>query len=94
MELISQTIAVFVVLALLAGALWWLRRKGFASFSVAGRTKSGKRMEVVERLQLTPQHSLHLVRLGETGILLSIFPNGCAVIEKLAALPPAPEKLG
>ena len=90
MEIISQTIAVFAVLALLAAALWWLRRKGYAAFAGAGaRLKSARRMELVERLQLTPQHSLHLVRLGEASILVAIFPSGCTVIERLSSVPAA-----
>ena len=90
MEIISQTIAVFAVLVLLAAALWWLRRKGFATFAAVGaRPKAGRRMELVERLQLTPQHSLHLVRLGESSVLLAIYPSGCAVVERLSSVPPA-----
>jgi len=30
---------------------------------------------------LGPQHALHLVRLGERGMLLSSSPSGCALIE-------------
>jgi hypothetical protein len=35
----------------------------------------------VERVALGPQHALHLVRLGERGLLLSSSPSGCALIE-------------
>jgi flagellar biogenesis protein FliO len=38
-------------------------------------------MKVVERLALTPQHSLHLVRVGERTILVAAFPGGCSRVD-------------
>ncbi len=76
MELIPQILAVSAVLLLLAGSLWWLRRKGLTRIHPRSRT-----LEAVERVALGPQHSLHLVRLAGRGLLVGISPAGCALLE-------------
>src|SRR5450759_4252126 len=87
MEIMSQTVAVFAVLGLLGGALWWLRRKGLAQFAPAGtRRKAGRRIELIERLTLTPQRSLHLVRIADKAVLIALSPTGCTVLDCPAAL--------
>jgi flagellar biosynthetic protein FliO len=82
MDVLQQMMAVALVLTLLAGSLWWLRRRGFAALTVA-RRGPGRRMECLERLPLGPQHTLVLVRLGETEMLIASSPAGCSLIEKL-----------
>jgi flagellar biosynthetic protein FliO len=88
MEEIQQVLGVVAVLALLGGALWWLRRKGVAQFNVrgpgGGKTKS---MKVVERLALTPQHSLFLVRVAGRTMLIAASPGGCSILDGVAAEP-------
>ena len=85
MEEIQQVLGVVAVLALLGGALWWLRRKGLAQFNVrgpgGGKTKS---MKVVERLALTPQHSLYLVRVAGRTMLIAASPGGCSILDGVA----------
>ena len=82
MELVSQRVAVIAVLAALGGALWWLRRKGLAHFAPAGgQRKAGRRLELMERLTLTPQHSLHLVRIADKSVLIALSPSGCTVLD-------------
>ena len=82
MEAIQQTLAVFCVLALLGGTLYWLRRKGLAQFNVKGMGRStGRRMQTIERLSLSPQHSLHLVTVDGRTVLIAVSPGGCAVVE-------------
>lgn len=84
----EQTLAVFIVLGLLIGSLWLLRRKGFASGGLrlarAG-AGAGRHMEVVERMPLTPHHSLHLVRVDERLILIGVSPTGCASLDAFPA---------
>jgi hypothetical protein len=80
MDGIGQMAAVAGVLALLAGTLWWLRGGGLAGVLPA-RRPPGRRLECLERLPLSPQHTLHLVRLGETTLLLASSPGGCALVE-------------
>jgi flagellar biogenesis protein FliO len=81
MESIQQILAVLFVLGSLCGTLFWLRGKGVARFSGAGfRRPSGRRMQPLERLPLTPQHSLHLVRVGGRVLLIGVSPGGCSVL--------------
>jgi len=81
MDVMGQMAAVAAVLGLLGGALWWLRRRGLATLAI-GRRRSRRKLELVERLPLSPQHSLHLVRLGETMLLVAASPGGCRLIER------------
>lgn len=82
MEPVSQIAAVSAVLGLLGATLWWLRRRGIAGLVPAGRT-GRRRLESLERLPLGPQHTLHLVRLGETALLVASSPAGCALVHSL-----------
>jgi len=82
MEIIRQMLAVLGVAALLGGTLWWLKRKGLAQFAVRKRRSGRARcMEVVERLPLSPQHSLQLVRVAERVFLIALSPSACTMIE-------------
>ena len=86
MEEIGQLIAVAGVFGLLLVILWWLRRRGYAqtpSFIRMSVGRSARRMERIERLVLSPQHTLHLVRLGETALLVAASPSGCTLIQAL-----------
>jgi len=82
MESIQQALSVLLVLGLLGGTLWWLRRRGMARFAFrtpgTGRRKS---IQVLERMALTPQHSLHLVRVADRTMLIAASPAGCSILE-------------
>ena len=80
MEVIEQIAAVAVVLLLLGATLWTLRRRGFAGVALA-RKPGRRRMECVERLPLGPQQVLHLIRMGETELLLASSPSGCTLLK-------------
>jgi flagellar biogenesis protein FliO len=84
MDVIGQIGAVAAVMGLLGGALWWLRRRGMATLAI-GRKRARRNLELVERLPLGPQHSLHLVRLGETMLLVAASPGGCRLIGRRSA---------
>ena len=78
MDLIGQMASVGAVLGLLGLSLWWLRRRGFGA---AVRPRRGSRhLEALERLALGPQHTLHLVRLGDQVLLVACSPAGCVVV--------------
>jgi flagellar biogenesis protein FliO len=79
MDVIGQIAAVVSVLALLAATLWWLRRRGFAGMPLA-RRPARRRLECLERLPLSPHHTLHLVRLGEAALLVASSPAGCSLM--------------
>src|SRR5262245_19430131 len=38
-------------------------------------------MQSLERISLTPQHSLHLVRVAGRVLLVAVSPGGCSVLE-------------
>ena len=82
MEMTEQLLAVFVVLGLLCGSLWLLKRKGWVRTSLRRPARPGQpRLEVLDRLALTPQHSLHLVRLADRTLLVGLSPQGCNLLE-------------
>jgi len=85
----EQTLAVFFVLGLLVASLWLLRRKGFASLKLGfARSVGGaKRMELLERMPLTPHHSLHLVRVEDRLILIGVSPQSCALLDAFSTVP-------
>ena len=93
MDFIQQMAAAGAVLALLAATLWWLRSKGFAGVLPARRT-AGRRLECLERLALGPQHTLHLVRLGETALLVASTPAGCTLVERMGVERVGEERMG
>jgi flagellar biosynthetic protein FliO len=82
----EQSIAVLVVMAILAAALWLLRKKGLAtvSMSLPRAFAKSRRMEVLERISLTAHHSLHLVRIDNRLIVIGVSPSSCGQIESLS----------
>jgi len=91
MELFQQFMIVLAVLGLLCGALWVLKQKGWARTGMRRRREDGKpRLEVLDRLSLTPHHSLHLVRLADRTLLIGLSPSACNLLESSQiTLPPA-----
>jgi flagellar biosynthetic protein FliO len=86
MELTEQITMVLVVFALLGGLLWLLKKRGIASLPVVGRRAAGiRQMEVLERVPLTPQHAVHLVRVSGKVILIGTAPSSCTILD--TALP-------
>ncbi len=81
MPWIEQLLAIVGVMLLLAGLLWFLRGRGAVSFRALGRARSTRKLEVIERLSLTPHHSVHLVRAGSRQLLIGVSPSGCVLLE-------------
>lgn len=82
MELGQQLLAVVMVLGMLCSALWVLKRRGLVRTSFRKASDpSQPRLEVIDRLSLTPQHSLHLIRLADRTLLVGLSPNGCNLLE-------------
>ena len=75
--------ALVLVLSLLGGALWVLRRRSGIGALTLSRPRD-RRVECLERVALGPQHALHLVRLGDRGLLVASFPAGCALLRDCA----------
>jgi flagellar biogenesis protein FliO len=77
-------------MALLLGALQWLRSRGMAHFARGiRRHRTARRLELLEKLPLTAQHSLHVVRVDGRSLLISVSPSGCALLESWTADPAA-----
>lgn len=87
MELFGQLAAVGFVLGLLVVSLRWLGRRGRTvplSWRRAPRDP-GARLEAIDRLTLTPQHSLHVVRFAGRLLLVSCQPGGTSVMAETPA---------
>jgi flagellar biogenesis protein FliO len=82
MEQFEQLFAVAGVLMLLGGVLYFLRSKGMVRFGLkaAGAAK-GRQLQSIERLPLTSQHSLHLIRVYGRTVLIAVSPGGCSVLD-------------
>jgi flagellar biogenesis protein FliO len=81
MDIARQVSAVMLVFALLGAAVWTLRRGGRLRLPAGMRTTGrGRALESVERLALTPQHSLHLVKIGGREVVVATYPQGCALL--------------
>jgi flagellar biogenesis protein FliO len=77
MDLIRQVPAIAAVAALLVASLAWLRRHGLIRpAGGAWQQAIPRHLESLDRLSLTPQHSLHLVRLGGRAYLVGSSPAG------------------
>ena len=48
---------------------------------MTGRLTRQKLMQVIERLPLTANHSLHLVRVHDRVILIGVSPSGCTQLD-------------
>ena len=80
--MLQQVLALLSVLALLGGALFLLRRKGLAQFRLPGygSTRRTGEIKLLDRMPLTPQHSLVLVHIENEKILIGVSPSGCQLI--------------
>jgi flagellar biogenesis protein FliO len=78
MEALRQFTAIGLTLLLLAGSLWWLRRKGLAQWR---RARPGRVMEVIESRTIAPGHTLHLVRIADRVLALATHNGGCTLLE-------------
>jgi flagellar biogenesis protein FliO len=83
MVYLQQMLAVLAVFGFLGGSLWWLRKRGLARFAMGGERKKTGVLTHVDRLPLSPTHTLHLVRMADRGILVASWPGGCQAIESL-----------
>ena len=78
----QQILMILVVFALLGGLLWMLKKRGLASLALpAGRRSGSKRLEVLERVPLTPQHAVHLVRVSGKVVLIGTAPSACTLLD-------------
>ncbi len=96
MDVMRQACSVLLVFSLLGALAWALRRGGRGQIFGAGLARkrvqgNTRAMVAIERLALTPQHTLHLVRLNGREVLVATHPRGCSII---APAEPAERSLG
>lgn len=87
MDVLRQVFSILLVFSLLGAVLWVLRRGGNISFqglawkrALGYQTGNTRSMIAVERLVLTPQHTLHLVCIHGREVLVATHPQGCSVV--------------
>ena len=81
MDALQPVLAVVFVLILLGGTLLLLRKRGAASFNLPKLGGAQRRMELIERLPLSAQHSLHLVKIDGQIVLIATAPGGCSIVK-------------
>jgi len=87
MQLTEQIGMVLLVFALLGGLLWFSKKRGLAAFSIGARRGGDeRRLEVLERVPLTAQHSLLLVRVADRTVLIATAPSSCTLLDTPVAL--------
>ncbi len=80
MESFQQITAVLAVFGTLGGLLWILRKKGIAHIRLTNRTGAQRRLELVERLSISAQHTVCLVRVDDKVLAIGLSPAGCQLI--------------
>jgi flagellar biogenesis protein FliO len=82
-ETLRQVLSVLFVFALLGTGLWALRRWNPAGRQALAR---GKSLHALERLSLSPQHSLHLVEIDGNRLMVATHPQGCTLLKEWKAV--------
>jgi flagellar biogenesis protein FliO len=77
MEFLQQALALLAVFGLLGAALWFVKNRQSPQLGKRGEL----RMQVIERVSLTPQHTLCLVRIGGRLVMIGTAPSSCQLIE-------------
>jgi flagellar biogenesis protein FliO len=81
MEVWNQLGAVIAVLGCLLGILLWLRKRGVVAMQLGGRLGTGrpKELRVVDRVIVSAHHTLVLVEVQDTRMLVCLSPGGSNV---------------
>lgn len=73
-----------LVLALVGGVTWVLRRRGLLSGSLGGKTTG--RLQILDRKSLSKHASLVVARVGDTSVLLGVTDQNVTVLSDSAGL--------
>ncbi len=83
MDVLRQVSAVVLVFGLLGLFLWKMRGRGFSGAAFLRRSEQKeRRLQSVERLALTPQHTLHLLIIAGREIVVATHPQGCTLLQE------------
>jgi flagellar biogenesis protein FliO len=77
MEFLQQSAALLAVFGLLGTAFWFVKMRRQPGLG-PGRDR---RMQVIERVALSPQHTLCLVKVGERIVMIGTAPSSCQLID-------------
>jgi flagellar biogenesis protein FliO len=88
MDSLRQILAIGFVLGLLWFALWSLRKKAGVRLPERNTPAARTVLQSRGRLTLGPQHSLHLVRIGDRELALAVHPSGIVLLCDLAPCAP------
>lgn len=83
-EWLRALLSVALVLGLVVGLRFWLGRAAWGQRRGRRPNQPG-RLETLDRLALSPQHTLYLVRVGNRAVLIGAHPGGCHLLERLPA---------
>jgi flagellar biogenesis protein FliO len=81
MEMWNQFGAVIAVLAFLIGVLLWLRKGGYATSRLGAHFGAGrvKELQVIDRVIVSAQHTLVLLEVQNTRMLVCLSPGASNV---------------
>jgi flagellar biogenesis protein FliO len=79
----TQFAGVLLVFGLLGAGLWYTRRRGMANWTFGSPVSTGQKATVIQRLPLTPNHSVHILSVSGRQFLLSCSPSSCQLITEL-----------
>jgi flagellar biogenesis protein FliO len=83
---LRQIFSILLVFLLLGFAVWKLRNSSRAFAWPWRRDWVGSRaLQAVERLALTPNHTLHLVRFHGCEVVVATHPQGCTILGEKSA---------
>ncbi len=85
-DLYRQFVGILIVLGGLIALLWYARKRGFARLNI-GSTAANRIVKVVERVPLTPQHTLFVISVAGRTLVLSSSPGSCQVITEVNGEP-------
>lgn len=80
MDFVQQFAGVMLVFALLGALVWFAKGR---SFALPVRSARPRRMAILERLAISPHHSLHLINVDGQTFLLGVSPNGCQILQDM-----------
>lgn len=68
--------------------LWRKRKGGILAVQQAWHARSKKRMTVVERMALTPQHAVHIIRFESSLMMVATTPTNLILLSQFHTAPP------
>lgn len=88
MEFLQQISAVAIVFLLLGSVIWFLRKHRSAALRLPrlpwlnqASHRQSRQLQLLDRLPLTPQHALHMVRVNELTYLVATHAGGAALLQ-------------